>query len=71
MYSYYSSRFFWKLCLYHAGCYLQISLEERTGDNHPFLAYIKDTANDKVKPVPMCVNGKHLVHDATTFSFQK
>ncbi|GBO44199.1 hypothetical protein AVEN_181885-1, partial [Araneus ventricosus] len=22
---------------------------------HPFLAYVKDTANDKLKPIPMCV----------------
>lgn len=39
---------------------------------HPFLAYVKDTANDKLKPIPMCVISDHLVHDTTTFwTFQK
>ncbi|GBM76115.1 hypothetical protein AVEN_18946-1 [Araneus ventricosus] len=36
------------------------------------LAYVKDTANDKLKPIPMCVISDHLVHDTTTFgTFQK
>ncbi|GBL91138.1 hypothetical protein AVEN_258050-1 [Araneus ventricosus] len=34
---------------------------------HPFLAYVNDTANDKLKPIPMCVISDHLVHDTTTF----
>ncbi|GBN19002.1 hypothetical protein AVEN_263209-1 [Araneus ventricosus] len=38
---------------------------------HPFLAYIKDTANDKLKPIPMCVISDHLVPDATFWTFQK
>ncbi|GBO40968.1 hypothetical protein AVEN_170674-1 [Araneus ventricosus] len=39
---------------------------------HPFLAYVKDTANDKLKSITMCVISDHLVHDTTTFSkFQK
>ncbi|GBM01951.1 hypothetical protein AVEN_269560-1 [Araneus ventricosus] len=39
---------------------------------HPFLAYVKDIANDKLKPIPMCVISDHLVHDTTTFwTFQK
>ncbi|GBL94028.1 hypothetical protein AVEN_251751-1 [Araneus ventricosus] len=36
------------------------------------LAYVKGTANDKLKPIPMCVISDHLVHDTTTFwTFQK
>ncbi|GBO29239.1 hypothetical protein AVEN_107536-1 [Araneus ventricosus] len=38
---------------------------------HPFLAYVKDTANDKLKPIPMCVISDHLVHDTTTFRLSK
>ncbi|GBN36594.1 hypothetical protein AVEN_185511-1 [Araneus ventricosus] len=39
---------------------------------HPFLAYVKDTANDKLKPILMCVISDHLVHGTTIFwTFQK
>ncbi|GBN09273.1 hypothetical protein AVEN_23047-1 [Araneus ventricosus] len=39
---------------------------------HPFLAYLNDTANDKLKPISMCVISDHLVHDTTAFwTFQK
>ncbi|GBM53495.1 hypothetical protein AVEN_7542-1 [Araneus ventricosus] len=33
----------------------------------PFLAYVKDTASDKLKPIPMCVISDHFVHDTTIF----
>ncbi|GBM81683.1 hypothetical protein AVEN_92813-1 [Araneus ventricosus] len=35
------------------------------------LAYVKDTANDKLKPMPMCVISDHLVHDTTFWTLQK
>ncbi|GBN65296.1 hypothetical protein AVEN_30781-1 [Araneus ventricosus] len=38
---------------------------------HPFLTYVKDTANDKLKPIHMCVISDHLVHDTTFWTFQK
>ncbi|GBL91980.1 hypothetical protein AVEN_102549-1 [Araneus ventricosus] len=39
---------------------------------HPFLAYVKDTANDELKPILICVISDHLVHDSITFwTFQK
>ncbi|GBN09608.1 hypothetical protein AVEN_44885-1 [Araneus ventricosus] len=38
---------------------------------HPFLAYVKDTAN-KLKSIPMCVISDQLVHDTTRFwTYQK
>lgn len=39
---------------------------------NPFLAYVKDTVNHKLKAIPACVISDHLVHDTQLFwSFHK